>query len=239
MSGQFDREPWRVALVLDGDSPIETWSCLLAPDAVVVAADGGVRHAQREGVAVGHLVGDLDSVSEAEITRLAEAGTAVHRYPTEKDETDFELAADLAGDLASGAVESAPRVLVIGGNGGRLDHLFGNLEVLAGPRFAAITVTALMGTAVVQVAHPLRTVHLYGGVDSLVSLYPVGLPAVGITTVGLQYALRDDTLVPGSARGTSNLVQRAPASVRLGTGVLLVIEPDAVTSLIQPTQEQR
>ena len=237
MSGRPDHAPWRVALVLDGDRPVDGWPELLAADALVVVADGGARHARQAGVRVDHLVGDLDSLSDAEVAQVHEAGATVHRHPTDKDETDFELAADLAVALASDRPDEEPRVLVVGGSGGRHDHLVGNLVVLAGPRFATTAVTALMGTAVVQVARPDRPVALYGGVDSLASLYPVGIPAAGVTTAGLGYPLRDDTLSPGSARGTSNVVRQAPASVRLATGLLLVIEPDAIASLIPPPKE--
>jgi thiamine pyrophosphokinase len=169
----------------------------------------------------------------------------VHRHPRDKDETDFELAADVALGLASAEASrnpatghDVPAVLVVGGSGGRLDHLFGNLMVLAGSRFGAVEVTALMGDAVVQVARPDRPVQLFGAEGALASLYPVGEPAIGVTTDGLQYALCDEALAPGTARGTSNVVCRAPASVRLGAGVLLVVEPSAVTSLIPPAQER-
>ena len=235
MSGQADHAPWRVALVLDGDRPVDGWSHLLADDAIVVAADGGARHAGQAGVHVDHLVGDLDSLSDADVAAVEAAGAVVHRYPVDKDETDFELAAELAVGLAS--VGGDAGVLVVGGSGGRHDHQIGNVLVLAGPRFATTDVTALMGRGVLQVARPDRPVELYGEVGALVSLYPVGVAASGVTTDGLRYALRDDTLAPGSARGTSNVVKRASASVRLVAGVLLVVEPDAVTTLIPRSQE--
>jgi thiamine pyrophosphokinase len=235
-----------VALILDGDRPVDGWPHLLAPDAQVVAADGGARHARHAGIRVDHLVGDLDSLSDDDIGRLQESGAVVHRHPRCKDETDFELAADVARGLAtadatrstaSGRV-AVPALLVVGGSGGRLDHLLGNLMVLAGPCLASVAVTALMGDAVVQVARSDRPVQLFGAAGSLASLYPVGEPAIGVTTDGLQYALRDESLSPGSARGTSNVVRRAPASVRLSSGALLVVEPGAIASLIPTAQEQ-
>lgn len=246
MSGQPHPAPWRVALVLDGDRPADGWPHLLASDARVVAADGGARHARHTGVRVDHLVGDLDSLSVEAVSRLQESGAVVHLHPRDKDETDFELAADVALGLASAEAsrnpardhDDVPAVLVVGGSGGRLDHLFGNLMVLAGPRFGVVEVTALMGDAVVQVARPDRPVQLFGAEGALASLYPVGEQAIGVTTDGLQYALCDEALAPGTARGTSNVVCRAPASVRLGAGALLVVEPSAVTSLIPPAQER-
>jgi thiamine pyrophosphokinase len=48
--------------------------------------------------------------------------------------------------------------------------------------------------------------------------------AGGVTTAGLRYALQDETLRFGRARGLSNEVASLPARVSLDTGTLLVFE---------------
>jgi thiamine pyrophosphokinase len=48
-----------------------------------------------------------------------------------------------------------------------------------------------------------------------------------VTTQGLEYTLRDETLSTGSSRGLSNVIAARPASVRLRHGTLLVIEQPA------------
>ena len=113
--------------------PIGGWSVALGPATVVVAADGGARHARREGVAVDHLVGDLDSIGPTELEHLRVGGTQVHLASADKDETDFELALDLALELIGSPLPGA-EVLVVGGSGGRLDHLLAIVAVLCGPR---------------------------------------------------------------------------------------------------------
>ena len=56
------------------------------------------------------------------------------------------------------------------------------------------------------------------------TLVPVGVPAVGVTTRDLRYALQGETLEPGSSRGLSNVRTATVAAVSLLTGRLLVIE---------------
>ncbi|WP_261663979.1 thiamine diphosphokinase [Deinococcus sp. Marseille-Q6407] len=84
-------------------------SWLPAPD-LVIAADGGARHAAALGLAVDRWVGDFDSSTGTEL----DAPREVH--PTAKDQTDGELATQLA--LAAGCT----RLAVVGAFGGRFDH---------------------------------------------------------------------------------------------------------------------
>jgi thiamine pyrophosphokinase len=49
--------------------------------------------------------------------------------------------------------------------------------------------------------------------------------ARGVVTEGLVYALRGETLSPGSSRGVSNVFEAIAARVSLEDGVLLAIRP--------------
>lgn len=100
---------------------------MLPAGSVVVAADSGLDRLAAAGVAAHHVVGDLDSV-HADVLATARAGGAtVAKGPADKDATDIELA------LLVVARELAPatgidRLVVVGGGGGRLDHLFADLS---------------------------------------------------------------------------------------------------------------
>ncbi len=228
--------PPQVAVIVDGDPPIPGWSAALGAATVVVAVDGGARHARREGVAVDHLVGDLDSIEPTELARLRTEGALVHLAPVDKDETDFELALALALDAAGSP--AGAEVLVIGGSGGRLDHLLAIVAVLCGPRSRGHRILAHMGEALVQPLRPGASATLFGSAGSIVSLLPIGGPAHGVTTSGLAFPLRQATLESGSARGTSNRMEAPPAVVDVGEGTLLVTQPFGVRPLIAHLEEQ-
>jgi thiamine pyrophosphokinase len=53
----------------------------------------------------------------------------------------------------------------------------------------------------------------------------VGEPAEGVTTEGLVYPLRGETLEAGTSRGVSNVFAEATAQVTVERGVLLAIRP--------------
>ena len=56
------------------------------------------------------------------------------------------------------------------------------------------------------------------------TLLPFGGDVTGITTRGLAYALRDEPLVVGPARGLSNIRDAIDAAVTVRSGRLLVVE---------------
>ena len=65
---------------------------------------------------------------------------------------------------------------------------------------------------------------LDGSAGDIVSLLPLGGDATGVRTVGLSYLLDGETLQSGRSRGLSNEIEKAPASVSLEGGTLLIIE---------------
>jgi thiamine pyrophosphokinase len=65
---------------------------------------------------------------------------------------------------------------------------------------------------------------LAGRPGDLVSLLPFGAAALGVTTDGLAYPLRDEPLRFGPARGLSNVRSGPLARVSLRSGRLLIVE---------------
>ena len=184
----------------------------------MIAADKGLEHALALGLAVEVAVGDFDSASPEAVAVAEEAGTRIERYPAEKDATDLELALDRAAAL------DPERVLVLAGDGGRLDHLLSTLLLLGAPRYAELRIDAFVGPAQVHVVRDER--ELVGRPGELVSLLALHGPAVGVRTSGLEYPLAGETLEPGSSRGVSNLFVADTARVTLEAGVLLVVRPE-------------
>ncbi len=187
------------------------------PPAAVVAADGGVDVALALGLDVGVVVGDLDSATGAGLQAAEAAGARVVRHPAAKDATDLELACDEALSLG------ARRLLVVGGEGGRLDHLLAAMLLLGSEKYAGVEVDAVLGLARLHVVRTRR--ELSGSVGELVSLLPLHGAAEGVVTEGLAYPLRGETLVSGSSRGVSNEFAAETALVSVERGVLLAVCP--------------
>jgi thiamine pyrophosphokinase len=191
---------------------------------LIVAADGGSAHLEGWGIAPHVVVGDLDSLSPEARSRLA--GLPVERHPAEKDKTDTELAVERA--FAAGADE----VVVVGALGGpRADHAVANTLLLA--RDGRIRL--VLGPLSMRVVRGGERARIDRPEGEIVTLLAVSGDALGVTTEGLRYPLRSETLRLGSSRGVSNEVASPGASVTLASGSLLVIEGG---TLAPRTQQQ-
>jgi thiamine pyrophosphokinase len=184
----------------------------------VVAADGGAFALERWKLLPHLIVGDMDSLGEAGVERFAKQGIPVAKFPAAKDESDLELA--VAQAIAAGATE----VVVLGALGGdRLDHETANLLLLADPSYDGVRIEVRRGTLRIRAVRGGGSLSL-GPLEAIVTLLPVNGDAEGVTTEGLRYPLRDETLRFGRARGLSNEVDSLPATVTVRKGSLLVFE---------------
>jgi len=210
-------------VVVTGGEPLDPHLADDVPaDALVIAADSGVDHALAIGRHVDIAVGDFDSVTATGLQRSVDGGARVDRHPAAKDRTDLEIALDEVLALAP----RPERVVVLGGAGGRLDHLLANALLLAAPAYASLRIEARMGAARVHVVRD--RVELTGRAGDLVTLLAVGGPACGVRTDGLVYPLHGEALEPGSTRGVSNVLIGSHATVTLEHGVLLAVLPGEV-----------
>lgn len=193
-------------------------TALLAKAELIVAADGGAEHCARLNIQPHVLIGDFDSISKHVQAALEAKGAHAVTFPANKDKTDLELAVEHA------AHAGADEVVILGGLGRRWDHSLANLLLAAQPHFADIRVSFIEGA---QRLHILRGENeIDAQLDERVSLIPLGGAALGITTTGLAYALRDEMLNLGSSRGVSNVVVAKGPRVKIRLGVLLcVISP--------------
>ena len=208
-----------VVVVSGGNPPASPAASHVPTGAPVIAADRGLDYALALGLDVTVAVGDFDSVSAEALAAAEATGVRIERHPAEKDATDLELALDTAIDM------TPERILVLAGTGGRLDHELSSLLLLASDRYAAAHVDALVGAAHIHVIRGER--ELGGQRGELCTLLAVNGPAVGVTTDGLGYPLRGETLEPGSSRGVSNVFEGEAALVEVEQGVLLAILPGA------------
>jgi len=211
--------PLKTLIFANGDAndgPMVRRALDAAPDAWVIAADGGARQAAYYGRAVHTLIGDMDSLTPAEVETLAANGADVQRHPEEKDETDLELA------LLWAAGQGATWIRVIAAIGDRLDQTLSNVYLLALPGLRGLDVRLVAGTQEAWLLYPGEMV-ISGSAGDTLSLLPISGAARGIRTENLYYPLRDETLTFGPARGLSNVLTGDMARVWLEDGVLLAV----------------
>ena len=207
----------RAVVVAHGDVLPSDRAAIDAKD-YVVAADGGALALERWKILPHLVVGDMDSLGDAGVERMARQGIPVAKFPAAKNESDLELA--VAQAIEAGATE----IVLLGALGGdRLDHETANLLLLADPGYGDVRLEARRGTLRVRGVRGGGSLSV-GPLNAVVTLLPVNGDAEGVTTKGLRFPLRDETLRFGRARGLSNEVESVPATVALRKGSLLVFE---------------
>lgn len=177
---------------------------------LVIAADGGYAYLKELGIEPDVLLGDFDSLEV-----MPEHHHLIRHSPI-KDDTDMALAAYYAQE------QGYTRFFLYGGLGGRLDHTFGNLQLLNGLSRAGAEVY-LIGDGVVITAITNERITFDAGAEGMISVFCFGEPATGVWERGLKYTLTDATLTCDRALGVSNEFtgEESYIEVRKGTLVLL------------------
>jgi len=207
-------------IVADGDVPARADVDRLLGGApqLVIGADGGALKAQALGYPARVVVGDADSLQPEQIDNLRAAGAEVVIHPAAKDESDTELA------LNEALTRGATRVVIVGAFGGkRLEHTLANILLLASERLKGRDICLADGASTLRVMQDDERLEIAGEPTDYVSLLPLTLHVSGVTTDGLRFALANETLEQGPARGLSNELTRASATIRIDQGRLAVI----------------
>lgn len=178
-------------------------------DDYVIAADGGLLHAQSLGLTPDLILGDFDSLGY-----VPEESTL---FPVEKDDTDAMLA------VRKGLELGCKEFLLYGSlDGPRLDHTVANFQTL---QFLADHGAKGHLIGQTQIATLVKNGNLTFPADAAgyISLFCLGDDARGVSLENLKYTLEDATLSAGFPLGVSNQFIGKSARISVKLGSLLVI----------------
>ena len=188
---------------------------LIQPGDLLIAADGGGMHLKSMGLTPHYIIGDLDSIYPDVLDIFNREGCRILRYPVDKDETDLELAIQLALKMDN------RKIIIIAGLGGRLDQTLGNLSLLTDESLGEADISLEDGVEEAWFFTDRTEIH--GAIGDTVSLIPWGGTAAGVTTDGLKYPLSNESLFPEHTRGISNQLMLNDATVTVSSGKLLCV----------------
>jgi thiamine pyrophosphokinase len=217
-------------VIITGASPldadlVERLRSEATEDTVWMAVDGGLDHALAAGLEPTHLVGDLDSVTEAGLAWAARHAD-ISRHHANKDQTDTELA------LASAAKFDPEHITLVGG-GDRLDHTIAGIGALG-----ALSLTSVPLLDGWWDGQHFRVVHGPGSATlrlvpgSRLSLLALHGPCLRVTLSGTRWELDKFDLEPLVGMGVSNEIPDDGADpvevdVTLSAGILTIFDDPA------------
>ena len=192
-----------------GNRPLSSKVIELAKNSLVVAADAGADRLLKFNIVPDWIIGDLDSISEKAITKLEDWTI------TNKDiqKTDLEKAVDYAFE------KGVKEIVIVGWEGGRIDHTLAALGMAFDPRIKLIddkfTVYCVDGEK-----------RIKGKENTLFSL--IAMPEARVSVNGARWNLEHEKLKIGG-RGIHNEIgPSGEVTIECHNGNLLLIEGDFV-----------
>ena len=214
--------------IIIGASPEADLSFLprcLHDDDFIVCADGGYHYAEALGIKTHLIIGDFDSLSSSD-RELMEQTYGGKDLKTEiitlnpiKDDTDTEAALQLAFSL------SEKDIFMLGATGSRLDHTYGNIELLCQGVDSKHKVYIVdKNNRISMISNETVLISKEEQYGKYLSLFPVGGACEGVSVTGTFYPLENKILSGGNTLGVSNEIVSDCAKITVKKGKLLIIE---------------
>lgn len=201
-------------IVTGGRAPEPHWLQQVAKEKVLWAADHGIDACRRAELLPDRLIGDLDSLSLPSLAWAEAKDIPIEKFPTEKDETDTQLALRKAEEAGYGLI------CLAGAFGNRTDHAMSTLYT-----------AAAAGTDVILADDREALFFLQGGqalelafdrVPKALSLLPLFGDAEGVTMTGVHWPLLGAHLAERRPTAVSNRLEEGATrcNVSLTKGLL-------------------
>jgi thiamine pyrophosphokinase len=181
------------------------------PASLIVAADGGILHAQTLGVVPDLWLGDFDSSDPALFPHIPQQS-----FPSEKDQLDSELALEVA--LQHGCT----KVIFLGALGGRFDHTLALLLIGLKQVKQGVEVWLHSGLEWAMPFAAGKTYALEAKIGQTLSILALE-PLEDFTFLGVKWPLNAVRLEVGSGWGMSNIALEECVSLHSTSGCGVVV----------------
>lgn len=207
----------RVVIVTNGRLYKEILNDIRKDD-FVIGVDRAAYWLITHGVVPDVAVGDFDSTSKEEFTRIKKSVLRVYEQPPHpKYHTDTELA------LRHSFTLHPTSIVIVGGTGTRLDHTMGTLQLLELAAARGIPTEFRDETNYVVLVSRGRTILVKRKGYRYVSVIPV-TESIQITLLKFKYEVMKKTIRRGQTVGISNEFMGSKAEVIVYRGRALIIQ---------------
>lgn len=177
----------------------------------LICADGGANSALKLGLIPDHIIGDLDSISKAVLTKFKKRSNIIN-YQRQND-TDVEKCLKFA------VKNKFKETLLVGVTGNRLDHTFCNLGIVL-KFFHQINISLIAENSYLKPYTGKQELKSFKG--ETISLYGFDRKTK-ITSKRLKYPLKNISLPFGEKESTSNIATSNSLQLTILYGIIFVI----------------
>jgi thiamine pyrophosphokinase len=175
----------------------------------IFCADGGLYHVDKLGLMPIRISGDFDSVDKNILEKYKKLNVKIDKFSEEKDKTDGEIILDYVSTL------NYDKLYVIGGTGGRTDHLITNLNLI----FKYKNIIFLNENEIIFKINNFYTLNGYK--NYTVSFIPFSENVEELSLIGFKYPLEKYCLAQESSRCMGNIAISDQCKIEFKSGKLL------------------
>lgn len=183
-----------------------------------IGADRGALVLMNNEIKVDYAVGDFDSINQVENDFIKRNATHYVQYPSEKDETDIEIALLQAFKLRPN------KIYLFGVTGGRLDHGLVNIQLLFTIKSKDIRGVIVDKYNQLELMKPGQYEVTHDQVYPNISFVPQSKNVKGLTLTGFYYPLTNENISWGSTLCISNKLLSNKGNFYYEEGILLLIK---------------
>lgn len=181
----------------------------------IICADGGIMHFMELGIKPDLIIGDLDSVDDSGLNYIKENNITIHKFPSEKNETDTELAIIFLME------NKFKDITLVGVTGSRMDHTLSNIFLLK--RLCKNNIKARIVDNNNTIYYVDEKMILENEADTFTSIIPITEEGVVVSLKGFYYPLENHLIEFGSSLGISNEIVEKFGTIIVSKGECIVV----------------
>ena len=185
----------------------------------VIGVDKGMEFLYSHHITPDYIVGVFDS-TDPEIAAYyrTQTNVPVREFNPVKDASDTEIAVRLAMTLGG------KELIILGATGGRIDHLWANVQTLTVPFKAGVDAYIIDTQNRIRLIGEETHLKKEDAYGPYFSVFPLGETVYGFNITGAKYPLKDHTLTPYDSLCVSNQIEADEVVIEFGGGMVILME---------------
>ena len=188
-------------------------------DICIIAADKGVEFLYKNNIMPQYIVGDFDSIEKDIIDYYRnETEVPIREYNPVKDASDTEIAMRLGMTLGS------RKMTILGATGGRIDHLWANIQSLVIACKAGVDACIIDTQNKIYVTDKSVTIKKADAYGQYLSVFAMSGEIYDFSISGTKWELDHHDLKPYDSLTVSNRFEKDEVKIEFPEGILVIME---------------
>ena len=185
----------------------------------IVAADHGLEFLYKHGINPDYIVGDFDSTSDEIVNYYrTETKVPIRQFNPVKDASDTEIALRLCLNMGR------KNIVILGGTGTRIDHIWANVQGLKIAKDAGAEACLMDAHNRIRLLDESSVIRKSEAFGPYFSVFPLDGEIIDFNIIGAKYPLQHHTLMPFDSLCVSNEWEEEEVEITFPVGNVILME---------------